>query len=384
MKKLLYVTFILMLFNVTGTAQEELIAGELIINFTNRPPNWALNVKIEAYKTVWGHDHYITTNYPGGEASYSSAVYCNPCNHFSDLSWNYDGFEPVLSLGLYEVSIWESNNKRAWFFIDYRTSDLPTASSYGIDVEFDYNLSSYDLEIISPIYGQITNGSYIPIWETRETIDLQTDGLEDFWDNCLTVFKNGDDHPKFAWGPYPGFSNNYYKIYKKKETPNFVLYDSTTSTNYIDVNEEILSGPLQANEVNVYYRITSVGYPTENPLVPPYESGYSNSVDIRSLMPPLEKQGKNSMVKDNYILLQNYPNPFNPTTLIDYSLPENNFVSLKVFDILGREVLTLVNETKESGNHSVEFDASGLPSGVYIYKLHSGGNFEIRKMVLQK
>src|SRR5690606_232574 len=197
-------------------------------------------------------------------------------------------------------------------------------------------------------------------WDLRPCVELITDDLEDYWENSVAVFDNGDDHPKFAWGPFPGFSNNYYKIYKKKGTPNFVLYDSTTSTTYVDVNEEILTGPPQANEGHVYYKITSVGYPTENPFIPPYESDFSNTVDIRVLMPPLDKQGNNATLNADYSLLQNYPNPFNPSTIISYQTPSDNFVTLKVFDVLGREVAELVNTYKEAATYSVEFIASKL------------------------
>jgi hypothetical protein len=83
-----------------------------------------------------------------------------------------------------------------------------------------------------------------------------------------------------------------------------------------------------------------------------------------------------------YTLSQNYPNPFNPSTTIIYSVPEGIEVTIKVFDVLGRDVTILVNEQKEAGTHTIVFDASNLTSGVYFYQL-TGGNFqEIRKMIL--
>lgn len=89
-----------------------------------------------------------------------------------------------------------------------------------------------------------------------------------------------------------------------------------------------------------------------------------------------------------YKLVQNYPNPFNPTTTIKYSLPagreEFHNVSLKVFDILGREVATLVNERKGPGIYEIEFDASELPSGAYIYTIRSGNFVQSKKMILMK
>lgn len=82
----------------------------------------------------------------------------------------------------------------------------------------------------------------------------------------------------------------------------------------------------------------------------------------------------------NYSLSQNYPNPFNPVTKINFALPKSGFVSLKVFDVLGREISNLVNEHKEAGNHSVFFNAENLTSGIYFYKLEVNGFSEIKKM----
>ena len=94
--------------------------------------------------------------------------------------------------------------------------------------------------------------------------------------------------------------------------------------------------------------------------------------------------GSNGSLPKTYSLSQNFPNPFNPTTKIAYSLPKAGKVSLKVFDMLGREVTTLVNEEKTAGNYEVTFDATVLPSGVYFYTLISGKNIQSRKMILLK
>ncbi len=83
-------------------------------------------------------------------------------------------------------------------------------------------------------------------------------------------------------------------------------------------------------------------------------------------------------------LSQNYPNPFNPTTSIRYEIRDMGYVSLRVYDILGREVAVLVNERKAPGSYSVEFDGSTLASGVYIFRLSAGPYVECRKMVLMK
>jgi hypothetical protein len=87
---------------------------------------------------------------------------------------------------------------------------------------------------------------------------------------------------------------------------------------------------------------------------------------------------------NSYNLTQNYPNPFNPKTTIKYDIPELSFVTLKVFDVLGREVITSVNEEKPVGNYETKFDATSLPSGIYFYRLQGGSFVETKKMVLLK
>ncbi len=86
----------------------------------------------------------------------------------------------------------------------------------------------------------------------------------------------------------------------------------------------------------------------------------------------------------SFTLEQNYPNPFNPSTLIKFSLPESGVVTLKIFNSLGEETALLVNSFKERGTYSVKFNAAGLPSGIYYYKLIAGNFSEVKKMILNK
>ena len=85
-----------------------------------------------------------------------------------------------------------------------------------------------------------------------------------------------------------------------------------------------------------------------------------------------------------FALDQNYPNPFNPSTTISYSIPVKSRVTLKIFNALGKEIITLVNEEKSEGNYDVKFDASGIPSGIYFYKLNAGEFSSTKKMILLK
>ena len=97
---------------------------------------------------------------------------------------------------------------------------------------------------------------------------------------------------------------------------------------------------------------------------------YSNEIDVE--VSPLTE----------FSLEQNFPNPFNPTTTISFSIPSFAFTSLKVYDILGNEVATLLSEEKSAGTYELQFDASILTSGVYIYRLSAGSFTEMKKMIL--
>jgi hypothetical protein len=85
-----------------------------------------------------------------------------------------------------------------------------------------------------------------------------------------------------------------------------------------------------------------------------------------------------------YSLSQNHPNPFNPSTTIKFEISDRSFVTIKVYDVLGKEVATLVNEEKPAGSYEVKFDGTVLPTGIYFYQLKAGNYFETRKMVLLK
>jgi len=99
---------------------------------------------------------------------------------------------------------------------------------------------------------------------------------------------------------------------------------------------------------------------------------YSKEIEVENLRP------------STFDLRQNYPNPFNPTTVINYQLPENAFVTLKIFDVTGNEVTTLINESKEAGYYSVTFTPANIASGVYVYQLKAGNFLSTKKLLLMK
>ena len=97
----------------------------------------------------------------------------------------------------------------------------------------------------------------------------------------------------------------------------------------------------------------------------------------------VEDENSFNQPKD-FLLSQNYPNPFNPTTIIKYQIPEISFVTIKIYDVLGNEIASVVNEEKSEGSYEVEFDGKKLTSGIYFYRLQADTYVETRKMVLIK
>jgi hypothetical protein len=108
-------------------------------------------------------------------------------------------------------------------------------------------------------------------------------------------------------------------------------------------------------------------------------SNASFSIDYASTIETI-----NNTIPNDYSLFQNYPNPFNPSTTIKFDLKEAGLVSLKIYDILGREISTLVNEVKPAGSYNINFNADNLTSGVYFYQFKAGEFVQTRKMILMK
>jgi hypothetical protein len=92
----------------------------------------------------------------------------------------------------------------------------------------------------------------------------------------------------------------------------------------------------------------------------------------------------NSNENLTYTMSLNYPNPFNPSTMIGYQLPVNSYVNIRIYDVLGKEIKTLVSEYKSAGSYNVEWRPENIPSGVYFYRIQIGKYNEIRKMIFQK
>jgi hypothetical protein len=284
--------------------------------------------------------HTITTNTDGSDSIYA-------------IDLDGDGDMDVLSASWIDDKIaWYENDGDENFTLRYITTNSGgTGSVFAIDVDGDE-----DMDVLSGgtkiawyenyrneyfINHTITNGSGSPVFAIDVDGDTDIDVLSASW---------GDD--KIAW-----YENDGDEIF----TP-YIITSNADGANFVyavdvdgDGDIDVLSASENDSKIVWYENLGVVG------------------VDEISGALPTE-----------FDLTQNYPNPFNPSTKIEYQIPEISFVTLKVYDVLGSEVVTLVNEEIPIGRHEVEFNATSLPSGIYFYRLQADSFVETKKMVLMK
>jgi hypothetical protein len=238
--------------------------------------------------------------------------------------------------------------------------------------------SSGTTNISVQLYSQYGNEITVKVFTTyASSLALQPSKPQ-----ALKVGLGTNNHPLLTWAANIEPDFNQYKIYKKTTVQGSWQYlAATSSTSYLDVTETYLTGGAQAFQHYIDYRITAVDNQS-------LESVPSEKVTARVAGAPLDKSFGDVITENikptEYSLTQNYPNPFNPVTQINYQVKAEGFVELKVYDILGNEITALVNEVKSEGYYSVQFDASNLPSGVYIYSLRVNDFIQNRKMTLMK
>lgn len=146
------------------------------------------------------------------------------------------------------------------------------------------------------------------------------------------------------------------------------------------------------NEYAVFWTSTQISTPKARERYLAYNSAASSIYDwfkvmnysIRCIKDYPTRMENESYIPKKFKLMQNFPNPFNPSTIIQFETTHKTFISLKVFNVLGNEIATLINEEKPVGIHKVEWSVKGLPSGIYFYKIQTGNFSETKKMLVIK
>ena len=200
----------------------------------------------------------------------------------------------------------------------------------------------------------------------HSTSNLTSDYNDLYYDdtnqnNCLVRIGTTNYHTLAEW---QATGNDSISV---TEMPNFV-------EPYLHINDTIPtgvdSGATPISEINA-----DIDGDIRNPITPDIgadELDIITGVEVESTLPTV------------YVLEQNFPNPFNPVTTIGYKIPKRSFVTIKVYDVLGNEVTTLVNDEKPTGTYELKWNAANLTSGIYFYKLNTGNYSETKKMLLLK
>jgi len=316
--------------------------------------------------------------YLNGEAV--DKIYTNKNEVWTSREWQGDRWD-AWNTGYNEIfSPYSSPSTRTWDNVNS-----------GIYIWYDslYNNGISHLRIFKPSLDIQSEEEILSITPPSKPMGLSV---------TFTECENGILFPKLQWEhnkepdmrspTVPPYENKKYKIYiavttdevslpDKYSYMNFVLIPENLNPEYIDYNTP-LSCSLTDKTINVRYKITAEDIYKDESVM----SDFAAFSLIKSEMNVDNFNFKGNPFK--YSLSMNYPNPFNPETNIDYTLAVDGQVVIKIYNILGEEVAMLVNEVEKKGLHTVKFNASQLPSGVYFYRLQTAFYNETRRMVLVK
>ncbi|GBD86616.1 hypothetical protein BMS3Abin03_00537 [bacterium BMS3Abin03] len=344
---------------LSGTSSK--VAGELVdqngnvvtfVNSTNSNPfiltapsagTYRVNAGYKNPARRWDSSMVSVTDLlpPAAPSNLTASVNQNPLSvelNWMDNSTVEDGFvieKETVVADVYEIVDTVSQNV---------TMYVDTNVAY---FTYNYRVKAYNVAGDSP-YSNVAQ-VLVPVELTSFTADVKENGVLIEWTTATE--KN----------------NMGFEIQRKTEdtwkTLDFIKGKGTTTdiTNYSFLDSFIevsFSG-------SVEYRLKQIDFDGT------FEYSETVTVDV-------------DFTPDEFVLYQNYPNPFNPSTSIQYKISSRQFVTVKVFDVLGNEVATLVNEEKPAGDYKVEFNATDLPSGIYLYKIIAGSFTATKKMTLVK
>ncbi len=281
----------------------------------------------------------------------------------------------------------DKKQKKIFFYLDYR--DCNSTCQFDISIKYDNINGLYYAPQLTFNYVHFNEGAILTHWDIDNCSPRCVHDLPDFWQNCLVIIPDENNHPHLVWGPYP-FDANFpqadgYKIFRKVDNSDWGPITTTDNDIFEFIDDDFIIASMRTWHY-LYYKIAA--YYTENNNY--HQSGFSNTCYVET--PPQGGVGSkrggyfNSKNSKNFstTLYQNYPNPFNPTTNIKFQIKEKGYVRLKVFNMLGREVAVLVSEIKEPGKYTLQFNANNLPSGIYIYSLKVNDFIQNHKMILLK
>lgn len=295
---------------------------------------------------VWSAEtgmQWITTAY-AGNASYATEISDN------DIIVGY--VSP--SMGNFQAFIKKPGWSDIMFFKDYLIDSLGITGISDWYFPFANSISADGLTIAGTAYP-LSGGPHAYVIKIDNPVPVE---MISFTADCI----NGE--AVLRWSTSTETNNYGFELQRKTESSSWSRisfipgHGTTTTPSFYSFNDN------STGRGKYLYRLKQSDLDGS--------FSYSNVIDVDINKP------------SDFSLKQNYPNPFNPVTRIDFSIPQNSFVNLSVYNVLGEKVFTLINEIKSEGHHSVDFNASELTSGIYVYRLQAGSSVSVKKMTLIK
>lgn len=254
---------------------------------------------------------------------------------------------------------------------EFDVSNINTKDNAGYITAYDDNGNS-NTNLIEFSKRELRSANIIPVFKDKSIKRVEADWKHEFqltYFSTVTVYFGGFDKIELE---LINAENSITGDIKKIVSQADKRYAEIDSNSYITLQFKAHGEEVKAGMKRDYVLCAEGRSYKKNWN---YGNGLSNNSEL---------ENESDTTADSFRLFDNYPNPFNPSTVIKYHLPEVNFVSLKIYDVLGNEVKTLVNDKQSKGNYSVSFDGSDLPSGIYFYKLKTDNFTEVKKMILLK
>jgi hypothetical protein len=357
-RSLLIVTLLATMCMGLFALEEPTFNGEIYIRVNS---GISADIAVEAVSTIWGkysQGFPITTSYSGASVTGQTGLAFDNCD-----SWNTN--ENAIGYALYYIGVTYGGSNHH-IYVDWRDCDYPTLTNY----------TNGDLAIFFDVYtgtweannNSISNGSTVCIWAANagmKSVNTQNTAALTPTDPSGLSLSNSNGHPRLAWyGSEP--SSAKYVVYRGATQ---ITDPPISNTYYVDEDYQIMS-----TGGRVIYKVRAVSGDGSK-----YSDNYTDTVSTLavSLLKPGETGKPGSQFGSTVI--GTYPNPFNPQTCIRFVLSEDGHARLAVYDLLGREILQLVEGNFKAGAHEAIWkgvDAGGMvvPSGAYIYRLqHSRG-----------
>ena len=372
--------------------------GELLIRIVDENGNLGSfhDIEVDAFSTIWGLrvDDYPVTSAYDHEDTLDDHFFLD---HIESPAPNYILF----GYGYYRIRV---NSGGSWYHIfadfrdcDYGNGDGPGTNYHNGDmpIRFDEDDNIFSWRDVIGNWHLMNNGESISIWALRKTPPTPRhfcfEGIDPPTQNNITTENN---HPKINWTysftPNGGPSLSKFNVYRKKAPSGpygkigTVNWDGGSNYSFVDETVVVQGG--MGNPFTARYAVTNIWNEANLDM----ESGKSNTKDIVVRYDfQAKRTSLSAQIRKHGAEVNSYPNPFNPSTTISYNIPSHGKVSLKIYDIMGREIIVLKDGNETAGRHIAKWSGKDkynrqVASGMYFYQLIFEGKRSTGKLSLMR